>query len=112
MTLGSLFIQNYRAFGWFIIAASALGGGITIGPLLFFALRRPITAWLSRDLKRKNDRLIRERDAMQRECREVNTENVKMRANWGQAVIKATQGVATVLSAFGLDDKRGSDDQQ
>lgn len=105
MTLGGVLIQNYRAFGWLVIAASAVGGSGVTAMLLVIFRRRLFSRSVSRKLKIKNANLSRELKYMEEAYLELEDENANLRASWGQAMATATKGVSIILSGFGIDEK-------
>lgn len=104
-------LQDPRTFGWLIIFAAG-GIGMVLMALTMILFRRKLFArWLSMELRNENDRLARHNNRLSDEVEILIAENSRMRSLWGQAQVKATQGAAIMLSAFGIDmPDRGSDD--
>lgn len=104
-------MQNPRAFGYFTLLAAGVAGMVLMGLIMFIFRRQLFSRSVARSLKAKNDAMRNQMIRITTDNRELEDENARLRANWGQAVIKATQGVAVVLSAFGVDSAGGTHDE-
>lgn len=110
MSLGGIMIQNYKLYGYFIMAASAVAGSIFIGLPVFFLLRKQISGWLSPILKHQNRQIMAESSRLIKENLALRSEVAELRADYMQARIKCAAAASTITSAFSLDSGRSNNE--
>lgn len=103
MTLGGALIQHYRLFGWFVVAASAMGGFVVLCPLAILIFKRHLSHWLARDLRALNERLKNANAALTRENIKLRGDMAVCRAERHAEKIKAMEGAKLVMAAYAPD---------